>query len=229
LKATHKASAELLGSIIGIDDLRAGAAVEKEELDAAEAKAKETDDRIQERREDHVYELADLYETLFSGGTLNLWDEFKRQGLRALALLAAQQTFKLITGNSVSLGGGRGGGGSLIGSIIGALIPGFANGTNNAPGGLALVGERGPEIVNLPRGSQVLPNHIVNARSGSAPPVIKNYNINVSADNSVTPAGFARGLADQILARAQQMDNATAGATLRAVPGMLSKQNRFGG
>lgn len=37
-------------------------------------------------------------------------------------------------------------------------VPGFANGTNFAPGGLALVGERGPELVNLPRGSQVYPN-----------------------------------------------------------------------
>lgn len=48
-------------------------------------------------------------------------------------------------------------GGGIIGSLIGAL-PFFANGTNNAPGGLAVVGERGPEIVNLPRGSQVIPN-----------------------------------------------------------------------
>lgn len=37
-------------------------------------------------------------------------------------------------------------------------IPGFANGTDYAPGGLALVGEEGPELVNLPRGSQVIPN-----------------------------------------------------------------------
>jgi hypothetical protein len=35
--------------------------------------------------------------------------------------------------------------------------PGFAGGTNFAPGGLALVGEKGPELVNLPRGSQVIP------------------------------------------------------------------------
>ena len=33
----------------------------------------------------------------------------------------------------------------------------FATGTNYAPGGMALVGERGPELVNLPRGSQVIP------------------------------------------------------------------------
>lgn len=35
---------------------------------------------------------------------------------------------------------------------------GAAHGTNFAPGGPTLVGERGPEIVNLPRGSQVIPN-----------------------------------------------------------------------
>ena len=33
----------------------------------------------------------------------------------------------------------------------------FAVGTNYAPGGMALVGERGPELINLPRGSQVIP------------------------------------------------------------------------
>ncbi len=38
------------------------------------------------------------------------------------------------------------------------LFFGFAGGTNFAPGGPALVGERGPEIVNLPRGSQVIPS-----------------------------------------------------------------------
>jgi len=46
---------------------------------------------------------------------------------------------------------------------IGTLIrnatrtPAFAVGTRNAPGGMALVGERGPEMINLPRGSQVIP------------------------------------------------------------------------
>ena len=36
-------------------------------------------------------------------------------------------------------------------------VPGFASGTTNAPGGLALVGENGPELINLPRGSTVTP------------------------------------------------------------------------
>lgn len=36
-------------------------------------------------------------------------------------------------------------------------IPKHALGTNNSKGGLALVGERGPELVNLSKGSQVVP------------------------------------------------------------------------
>jgi hypothetical protein len=43
-----------------------------------------------------------------------------------------------------------------ITAAIGGAIPGFANGTSFAPGGLAMVGERGPELVNLPRGSKVM-------------------------------------------------------------------------
>lgn len=47
-----------------------------------------------------------------------------------------------------------------IGSLFSGGIPGFgsikfATGTYHAPGGVALVGENGPELVNLPRGSQV--------------------------------------------------------------------------
>lgn len=37
-------------------------------------------------------------------------------------------------------------------------LPRFAGGTAFAPGGTALVGERGPELVSLPRGSQVMTN-----------------------------------------------------------------------
>ncbi|MCD2184189.1 phage tail length tape measure family protein [Rhizobium sp. GN54] len=45
-------------------------------------------------------------------------------------------------------------------AVSGSLLPGlFADGTQSAPGGLAIVGERGRELVNLPRGSQVVPNH----------------------------------------------------------------------
>ena len=49
----------------------------------------------------------------------------------------------------------------LFGKGLAANInktPGYANGTNFHPGGLAVVGERGPELVNMPRGSQVFSN-----------------------------------------------------------------------
>jgi hypothetical protein len=36
-------------------------------------------------------------------------------------------------------------------------VPRYASGTSYHPGGLAIVGERGPELLNLPRGSQVIP------------------------------------------------------------------------
>jgi TP901 family phage tail tape measure protein len=42
-----------------------------------------------------------------------------------------------------------------------STIPEYALGTNYAPGGLALVGELGPEIVDIPRGSRVIPNHMI--------------------------------------------------------------------
>jgi hypothetical protein len=61
------------------------------------------------------------------------------------------------------------GGGGIFGSLFGPNaidvgdnfaggVPFFASGTDFAPGGLAVVGERGRELVKLPRGSQVFPN-----------------------------------------------------------------------
>jgi phage-related tail protein len=47
---------------------------------------------------------------------------------------------------------------AAIKGIIGR-IGGFAKGTRDAPGGLSLVGEKGAELVNLPRHSQVFPAH----------------------------------------------------------------------
>ena len=48
--------------------------------------------------------------------------------------------------------------GQAVGAGISQTFPAFASGTSFAPGGLAVVGERGPELVDLPRGSRVLPN-----------------------------------------------------------------------
>jgi hypothetical protein len=44
------------------------------------------------------------------------------------------------------------------GSVKNFKIPGFATGVRNFSGGMALVGERGPELVELPRGANVYNN-----------------------------------------------------------------------
>lgn len=54
-------------------------------------------------------------------------------------------------------------GAGAVKTLFNTLIPGFASGTNFAPGGLALVGERGPEIANLPRGTKVYNNGLTNS------------------------------------------------------------------
>jgi len=64
---------------------------------------------------------------------------------------------------------------ALVSSIKGAQ---FAKGTSSAPGGMALVGEQGPELVNLPRGSQVF-------TAGQSQRMIQN-----STDNSVSGVTF---------------------------------------
>jgi hypothetical protein len=70
------------------------------------------------------------------------------------------------------------GGTSAFGSLLKGILPGFAGGTNFAPGGAAIVGENGPEIVNLPRGSQVIPNSVA-TRGGSG-----NLTVNLVEDSS---------------------------------------------
>lgn len=92
--------------------------------------------------------LADSIERLFKGDTAN-----RLKGLMEVLVLP------------LSLAG-------RAGKSLG--LPHFATGVNNFSGGLAVVGERGPELVNLPRGSDVIPNHRIGAVGGSASTVIQN-------------------------------------------------------
>ncbi|MEQ3671046.1 hypothetical protein [Pseudophaeobacter sp.] len=72
---------------------------------------------------------------------------------------------------------------SLFGNAFEGLsgILGFANGTLSAPGGLALVGERGPELVNLPRGSQVNTAQATRSMLGAAQ---NRLHVSVGVDDS---------------------------------------------
>lgn len=79
--------------------------------------------------------------------------------LQTLQQIAKQLAVKAFTAAALSLIPGAPG--------FAKLFFGFEHGTNFAPGGPALVGERGPEIVNLPRGSQVIPNNQITNNSSS--------------------------------------------------------------
>jgi hypothetical protein len=79
-----------------------------------------------------------------------------------------------ITAMSASLAGG--GAGVSAGSVesLGAGVQQYASGTDYAPGGMSLVGENGPELVNLPTGSSVTPNSML--RGGA-----RDIHINIDA------------------------------------------------
>jgi hypothetical protein len=138
------------------------------------------------------------------------WQSFEQAGSNALNKIADKllqmavdnlwsNAFGGLTGNGflsfLGIGGGSGAAAqaasasTLANNTGGAFFgPGFADGTDSAPGGLALVGERGPEIVNLPRGSQVFPN-------GTGPNIGGSVNapvtVNIDAKGA-DPAGLAR-------------------------------------
>lgn len=68
----------------------------------------------------------------------------------------------------------------IKGSVSG-MFTGYADGTYNHPGGLALVGERGPELLRLPTGSQVYPTGISQPVMQSARGGGDTYNITIDA------------------------------------------------
>lgn len=123
---------------------------------------------------------ADFFVDLAQNGASaldNLTQHLQQLILRRMGEALAESIFGPIGSGGGGLFGGGGGGGFLSGimSLFGGggggapgfgiplpgsgALPGFAMGTTNAPGGLSWVGENGPELVNLPRGSQVSPSH----------------------------------------------------------------------
>lgn len=64
----------------------------------------------------------------------------------------------------------------------GVQTPQFASGTDYFKGGTAIVGERGPEIVNLPRGSEVIPNNKIESQGQSNQYHIGTINISSEVD-----------------------------------------------
>jgi len=112
--------------------------------------------------------IGDIFSTFFSNIFKALGSGLKELGTYAIA------TSKLVLSLKATIGSGLGVAGGIamiaLGQIISAAadkikLPGFANGVQNFAGGLAMVGERGPELVRLPGGSDVIPNHALGGMS----------------------------------------------------------------
>jgi len=102
----------------------------------------------------------------------------------------------------------------IIGSIGNALgnfrnwVKGNAAGTDYWSGGLSLVGEKGPEIVNLPRGSQVIPNHRINDYLGGDPySQVVGMSQSGGGENGGQGASFEKGAITVIAAPGQSADD----------------------
>jgi len=143
-----------------------------------------------------------------------------------IKLAARQAIFGALTGGT--------------GSFLGIKIPGFAKGTKSAPGGLAIVGEDGPELVNLPRGAQVVPNNeLVGAAARSmtsvaaASPVNQRQEISVYVREGAMFEATVEGISSRSAVRvvrqaAPEIGAQAAKAAVQATPAYLAKTRRFG-
>lgn len=107
-----------------------------------------------------------------------------------------------LTGNSLGGGWGIAGGFGKPG-IFG--IPGMATGGTVAQAGLSWVGERGPELLSLPRGAQVIPNGPSmalasngNGSNDNAPIIIHNHMQVMPGATEEDGAAFARGVTREL-------------------------------
>lgn len=144
----------------------------------------------------------------FLNGSFKAADALKNLA-KDLAKMAMNKVFQQLLGGL--MGGGPGGK-----SFLSGIIPGFANGTPYARGGLSVVGERGPELVNLPRGSQVIPNRDLKGRGSQEVSFAPVYQI----DARGAQVGFAEQLKSILEAKDREM--------VRRLPQLLAgSQRRF--
>lgn len=120
------------------------------------------------------------------------------------------------------------GGGKFFGGILSAFgIGANANGTNNWRGGITQVHERGGEIMNLPRGTQVIPHDISKRMADRAASVSERLQIGITMDPSTGALGaFVDDRAGRRIAEAQPVFVKQAvSATGRA----MGSTKKFGG
>ena len=116
----------------------------------------------------------------------------------------------------------------LLGSLI-SLLPHFAAGTDDAPGGLSLVGEKGPELVNLPGGAGVTPNNVLSSIGKMNPSAMQRSTSNQTVNFDLRGAVMTEELLRQANAYSEQVgQGAFAGAvgvSRQVVPADLSRRS----
>jgi hypothetical protein len=131
-------------------------------------------------------------------GTKSLKDAFKdmtRSIVHNLNEIAAKELATKLFGGGGYLGSGGMDIGAILAKLFGGMtagagagwvsgfdLGGLASGTSFARGGPTLVGERGPEIVNLPRGAEVIPNNVIGRQGERSMVVHQNFAIDGPVD-----------------------------------------------
>jgi hypothetical protein len=105
----------------------------------------------------------------------------------------------------------------------------YVNGTNNAAGGLSLVGERGMELLNIPKGSQVISNlDLTNLMKNMSTlvklPVFQTPNI--PKLNSIATGSFSMG---NIIINAQSVDNNSISKLANQVASVIKRELNLSG
>lgn len=161
--------------------------------------------------------LSTLREGLVAGE--GFWKSFGNAAMGVLDKIIDKLETQLVDALFQVGSSGGGGVGGILGGLLGLLGGGgsafpaapkvglFASGTDFAPGGPAIVGERGPELVNLPRGAQVIPNHRIGAVSAANQNVHVSSEVVVSVDDAGKLQAFvARTAQRTVKAGIQQYD-----------------------
>lgn len=208
-EAGVKITPELTKSIEGLAAGYANAVVASEQL-------AEKQDEIRQRAEEAMATAKDVTRGIIDGFVEGasaadiLADSLKKIG-NALIDDVLNSVFKV---NNAAGGGGGflsglfslfSGGKSYFPS---APLPMYASGTSSAKSGLALVGEKGPELVRFGGGEQVIPNHrLASALGAPSIPDLKSVGGGVGSRVAVTfsPVIDARGASVEAVARLEKI------------------------
>lgn len=146
------------------------------------------------------------------------------------AALLGTGPFANLFGTQSNVAGGTGGIFGIIGSLLkpgpsAPLIygPGFAGGTDSAPGGWSWVGEQGPELMNVPRGSQIVPSDISRSLGSGG-----TGDINVTLTMDLTGVNGEESMARIAKAAAQKAFSAAVSTANAAVPNRQQQYRMLG-